>query len=177
MAVLMGGPCAESIGAAEIYVRQFVLRRQARDILLVDQRGTGHCGALQCDLILTGPPTANLVDLFPLAAVEECERRLRVQAYLTQYTYDCLANDLKQQTFKKQKHGPTRSRVRITEFIRGLIRNSSRAGIPADVPEKRADCVYGQCRSNRRGDTACFCEDGTNGAQEDVRHLRRRFRM
>ena len=86
IAVLMGGPGEESIGAAEIYVRQFVLLHQDRDILLVDWRGAGRSGALQCDLISTGQPAANLIDLFLLAAVEECERRLRVQADLTQYT-------------------------------------------------------------------------------------------
>jgi pimeloyl-ACP methyl ester carboxylesterase len=96
IAILMGGPGEDAIGAAEIYARQFAPLRQDHDILLVDQRGTGRSGALHCDLFSTERPAANLRDLFPLTAVERCERRLRAQADLTQYTYDRFANDLEQ---------------------------------------------------------------------------------
>lgn len=96
IAVLMGGPGEDAIGAAEIYARQFAPLLQDRDVLLVDQRGTGRSDALHCDLFSTERPAASLRDLFPLTAVERCERRLRVQADLTQYTYDRFANDLEQ---------------------------------------------------------------------------------
>jgi pimeloyl-ACP methyl ester carboxylesterase len=96
IAVLMGGPGEDAIGAAEIYARQFAPLRQDHDILLVDQRGTGRSGALHCDLFSTERPAASLRDLFPLTPVERCERRLRLQADLTQYTYDRFANDLEQ---------------------------------------------------------------------------------
>jgi pimeloyl-ACP methyl ester carboxylesterase len=96
IAVLMGGPGEDAIGAAEIYARQFAPLRQDHDILLVDQRGTGRSGALHCDLFSTKRPAASLRDLFPLTAVERCERTLRAQADLTQYTYDRFANDLEQ---------------------------------------------------------------------------------
>jgi pimeloyl-ACP methyl ester carboxylesterase len=96
IAILMGGPGENAIGAAEIYARQFAALRQDHDILLVDQRGTGRSGALQCDLFSTEQPEASLRDLFPLAAIERCERRLRVQADLSQYTYDRFADDLEQ---------------------------------------------------------------------------------
>lgn len=96
IAVLMGGPGENAIGAAEIYARQFAALRQDHDILLVDQRGTGRSSALNCDLFSTERPAASLRDLFPLRAVERCERRLRAQADLTQYTYDRFADDLEQ---------------------------------------------------------------------------------
>ena len=96
IAVLMGGPGEDAIGAAEIYTRQFAALRQDHDILLVDQRGTGRSGALRCDLFSTERPEASLRDLFPLTAIERCERTLRAQADLTQYTYDRFANDLEQ---------------------------------------------------------------------------------
>ena len=96
IAVLAGGPGEDAIGAAEIYARQFAPLRQDRDILLVDQRGTGRSGALHCDLFSPEQPAASLRDLFPLAAIERCERRLSAQADLTQYTYDRFANDLEQ---------------------------------------------------------------------------------
>jgi pimeloyl-ACP methyl ester carboxylesterase len=96
IAVLMGGPGEDAIGAAETYARQFAALRQDHDILLVDQRGTGRSGALRCDLFSTERPEASLRDLFPLTAIERCERTLRAQADLTQYTYDRFANDLEQ---------------------------------------------------------------------------------
>jgi pimeloyl-ACP methyl ester carboxylesterase len=92
----MGGPGENAISAAEIYARQFAPLRQDRDILLVDQRGTGRSGALNCNLFSTQQPAASLRDLFPLTAVERCEQKLRLQADLTQYTYDRFATDLEQ---------------------------------------------------------------------------------
>ncbi|MGA7630729.1 MAG: alpha/beta fold hydrolase [Terriglobales bacterium] len=96
IAVLMGGPGEDAIGSAEIYAGKFAPLRQDRDILLVDQRGTGRSAALDCGLFSPQRPEASLRDLFPLPAIARCERRLRAQADLTQYTYDRFANDLEQ---------------------------------------------------------------------------------
>jgi pimeloyl-ACP methyl ester carboxylesterase len=96
IAVLMGGPGEDAIGSAEIYATKLAPLRQDRDILLVDQRGTGRSAALDCELFSPEQPEASLHDLFPLTAVERCERRLSAQADLTQYTYDRFANDLEQ---------------------------------------------------------------------------------
>jgi pimeloyl-ACP methyl ester carboxylesterase len=93
---LMGGPGEDAISAAELYSKQFESLRQDRDILLVDQRGTGRSGALSCELFSSGQPAASLRDVFPEAAVERCARRLRRSADLTQYTYDRFGSDLEQ---------------------------------------------------------------------------------
>jgi pimeloyl-ACP methyl ester carboxylesterase len=93
---LMGGPGEDAISAAELYSKQFESLRQDRDILLVDQRGTGRSGALNCELFSSRQPAASLRDLFPEAAVERCARRLRRGADLTQYTYDRFGSDLEQ---------------------------------------------------------------------------------
>jgi len=50
--ILMGGPGEDAISAAEVFVKQFTALRQDRDILLVDQRGTGRSGGLHCAAIL-----------------------------------------------------------------------------------------------------------------------------
>jgi len=92
--ILMGGPGEDAIGAAEIFAEQFTTLRQDRDILLVDQRGTGRSGALNCALFSAKEPAVSLRDVFPLAAVERCEQDLRVGADLTQYTFDRFAHDL-----------------------------------------------------------------------------------
>jgi pimeloyl-ACP methyl ester carboxylesterase len=94
--VLMGGPGESAISAAGGYVRQFAFLLQERDLLLVDQRGTGRSGALACDIAATRDPATRLKDLFPLDAVASCERRLRQSADLTQYTYPRFADDLEQ---------------------------------------------------------------------------------
>lgn len=94
--ILMGGPGEDAIGSAEIYAGKLAPLRQDRDILLVDQRGTGRSAALDCELFSPERPEASLRDLFPLTAVEKCERRLSAQADLTQYTYDRFANDLEE---------------------------------------------------------------------------------
>jgi pimeloyl-ACP methyl ester carboxylesterase len=94
--VLMGGPGEDAITAAGQVAGQFAALHQDRDLLLVDQRGTGQSGALPCDLYSANDPAINLRDLFPPAAVTRCAQRLRAHADLTQYTYDHFASDLEQ---------------------------------------------------------------------------------
>lgn len=91
---LMGGPGEDAISAAAEFAVQLAPLRQDRDLLLIDQRGTGQSGALRCDLYSTEDAAVTLRDLFPLAAVKRCGRRLGARADLTQYTYTHFANDL-----------------------------------------------------------------------------------
>jgi len=55
-----------------------------RDLLLIDQRGTGRSGALRCNLYSAADPGTSLRELFPASAVRECASQL---ADLTQYGY------------------------------------------------------------------------------------------
>jgi pimeloyl-ACP methyl ester carboxylesterase len=91
---LMGGPGEDAISAAALFAEQLASLRRDRDLLLVDQRGTGRSSALRCDLHSAEDPAASLHDLFPPAAVKQCERQLRKRADLTQYTYAHFARDL-----------------------------------------------------------------------------------
>lgn len=92
--VLMGGPGEAAISAASVYAKQFASLLDERDLLLVDQRGTGRSGALRCDLAEGSNPASRLKDLFPPDAIASCVRRLRQSADLTQYTYPRFADDL-----------------------------------------------------------------------------------
>lgn len=92
--LLMGGPGESAIGDAAYYAELFAPLRSDRDILLVDQRGTGRSNALRCNLYSADDPAASLTDLFPLAAVERCRQQLSAHADLTQYTYTHFARDL-----------------------------------------------------------------------------------
>lgn len=91
---LMGGPGEDAISAAGYYAGQFAKLREDRDLLLVDQRGTGKSGALHCDLYSAMDPAASLRDLFPAPAVEKCAKELSARADLTQYSYARFADDL-----------------------------------------------------------------------------------
>jgi pimeloyl-ACP methyl ester carboxylesterase len=93
---LMGGPGEDAIGAAAVYAQQFAPLRANRDLLLVDQRGTGRSAALHCDLYSAKNVAANLREVFPLTAVARCERMLAAHADLTQYGYLRFSSDLEQ---------------------------------------------------------------------------------
>jgi len=95
IAVLMGGPGEDAISAAAIYADEFAPLLRDRDLLLVDQRGSGRSSALNCDLF-AGEPSVALHDVFPPRAAERCAQQLQARADLTQYTYAQFANDLEQ---------------------------------------------------------------------------------
>src|SRR5262249_25196486 len=65
-----------------------------RDLLLVDQRGTGQSGALRCHFFSPDNPAESLQNLFPPARVESCAKDLATHADLTQYSYQRFADDL-----------------------------------------------------------------------------------
>lgn len=94
--VLMGGPGEDAISAASLYSAQFVALLRDRDLLLVDQRGTGQSAALNCELFSPKRAAESLRDFFPLAAVESCKRHLQTAADLRRYTFDYFARDLEQ---------------------------------------------------------------------------------
>jgi pimeloyl-ACP methyl ester carboxylesterase len=94
--VLMGGPGEDAIGSAKINVERLGSILAERDLLLVDQRGTGESGALRCQLYSPATAADNIRDSFPPAAVERCERQLASSADLTRYTYPYFAHDLEE---------------------------------------------------------------------------------
>ena len=65
-----------------------------RDLLFVDQRGTGGSAPLTCPLVDNANPAANLRDIFPPAAVKRCVRELAARADLTQYSLRHFARDI-----------------------------------------------------------------------------------
>ncbi|HKU14257.1 MAG TPA: alpha/beta hydrolase [Steroidobacteraceae bacterium] len=91
---LMGGPSEDAISAASYFVAQLGSLLRDRDLLLVDQRGTGKSGALRCKLYDPQNPAGSLKDLFPAEAASRCAKELSAHADLTQYTYPHFARDL-----------------------------------------------------------------------------------
>ena len=94
--VLMGGPGEKAIESASLYVGKLRSLLTDRDLLLVDQRGTGQSAPLECHLFSPANPAASVRDFFPPAAVSRCADELEKTADLTRYTYPYFANDLEQ---------------------------------------------------------------------------------
>ena len=93
---LMGGPGEDAISAGVHFARMFATLRVERDLLLVDQRGTGKSSALRCELYDQDAPATSLREFFPVPAVEACASELSPKADLKQYTYAHFARDLEQ---------------------------------------------------------------------------------
>jgi pimeloyl-ACP methyl ester carboxylesterase len=91
---LMGGPGEDAVSAAAAFAERLAPLRRDRDVLFVDQRGTGKSSKLECNLHDPQAPAPNLRHLFPPSAVEACRRELGAKADLTQYTYLHFARDL-----------------------------------------------------------------------------------
>jgi pimeloyl-ACP methyl ester carboxylesterase len=77
---LAGGPGLPAAAAADFYLTMGQAYRQARDVVLVDQRGTGASAPLNC------PELAGTGTTYPDAAVRACRDRLAKQANLSRYT-------------------------------------------------------------------------------------------
>ncbi|MGH7575702.1 MAG: alpha/beta fold hydrolase [Longimicrobiales bacterium] len=93
---LAGGPGVAATGAAEFYTTLGRDYRQRRDVVLVDQRGTGgsnplHCASLEA---YDGDPRRYLREMYPVEAVKACCEILEHRADLTQYTTTAAAADL-----------------------------------------------------------------------------------
>lgn len=103
--VLMGGPGEKAIESASIYVGKLERLLSDRDLLLVDQRGTGESAPLTCHLFSSADPAASVRDVFPPAAVSACVRELEKTADLTRYTFPYFADDL-EQVRRALRYGP-----------------------------------------------------------------------
>jgi pimeloyl-ACP methyl ester carboxylesterase len=90
--VIVGGPGGS---AAELAGRtpQFDKLRARRDIVFVDQRGTGLSNGLQCDLY-GNTIQGHFTELFPVDAVRRCRDTLAKSADLAMYTTPIAMDDL-----------------------------------------------------------------------------------
>jgi pimeloyl-ACP methyl ester carboxylesterase len=90
---LDGGPGNAASTSAAYLVRLLDDVLEDRDLVLVDQRGTGGSNALTCDLGPSGSARA-ATGLFRLAELRNCRRKLEQKADLTRYTTPVAMADL-----------------------------------------------------------------------------------
>ena len=91
--VLVGGPGQSAVDNAASYARLLAPLHAERDLVFVDQRGTGGSNPLQCDLYAS-QPSGPLGDFFPPDAVRMCRADLEQRAELRLYTSVQAAEDL-----------------------------------------------------------------------------------
>jgi pimeloyl-ACP methyl ester carboxylesterase len=92
---IAGGPGIASAEGAPEVAQIFGYVRLARDIVLVDQRGTGQSNPLTCDMYEGEKmPQAVFEGFLPVGGVRHCRQKLEKDADLTQYTTDNAMDDL-----------------------------------------------------------------------------------
>ncbi len=92
---LHGGPGSAATTAAPMMAMQYAEINRTRDVLLVDQRGTGGSHSLDLDLYGSSPDLGKYMGEFvPPRAACEGARKLAAEADLTQYTTPIAADDL-----------------------------------------------------------------------------------
>jgi pimeloyl-ACP methyl ester carboxylesterase len=87
---LAGGPGVPATHAVTFWATAGSIHRQHRDIVLIDQRGTGSSAPLRCDLALSDP----LVPVLELQAVQQCRLQLEGTGDVAQYSTAAAVADL-----------------------------------------------------------------------------------
>ena len=90
---LAGGPGAAATGAANFYAFEGREFRRRRDVVLVEQRGTGSSNPLTAEP-KGKDPQDYLTEMYPIAYVENLRHTLERKADLTQYTTSLAMDDL-----------------------------------------------------------------------------------
>jgi pimeloyl-ACP methyl ester carboxylesterase len=174
---LMGGPGEDAISSAEYFVGIYGSLLNDRDLLLVDQRGTGKSNALRCTLYDPQNPDRGLRDVFPPAAIEKCVKQLGRHADLTQYTYKHWARDLEhvrtalgysQLNLQGGSYGTRAAQIFMREYPRSTRTVMLHSVVPFDVatPLTMAKSAEGV---RQKAFEACAAESACAAACPDLR--------
>jgi pimeloyl-ACP methyl ester carboxylesterase len=89
-----GGPGSSATEDAPYIAQNFANIRKARDLVFVDQRGTGGSNPLNCTLFNPDDVRSFLGHYFPLEPVKKCREELELRADLRLYTTAIAMDDL-----------------------------------------------------------------------------------
>ena len=89
-----GGPGSSATEDAQGVASIFAKIREHRDLVFIDQRGTGGSHPLNCKFFNEANPQTYLEYFFPLDQVRQCRRELEPIADLTLYTTPIAMDDL-----------------------------------------------------------------------------------
>ena len=90
---LPGGPGSSATEDAPYIANQYQKLRERRDIVFVDQRGTGESNPLNCELFNSADPQSYFGYYFPLEDVRRCRTKLEQNANLKLYTTSIAMDD------------------------------------------------------------------------------------
>jgi pimeloyl-ACP methyl ester carboxylesterase len=89
-----GGPGSAATEDAPFIAQAFAKIREHRDLLFVDQRGTGHSHPLNCEFYNKSDVQSYLGYFFPLEDVRKCRAELESNADLKLYTTTIAMDDM-----------------------------------------------------------------------------------
>lgn len=90
---LLGGPGGAAVEAMRSIAAAYAPMNRTRDMVFVDQRGTGRSAALRCPFGRDEDLQSYLGEFLPMREMEECRTRLAATADLTRYrTRDFIAD-------------------------------------------------------------------------------------
>lgn len=89
-----GGPGSGASEDAPGIAQAFAKIREHRDLVFVDQRGTGQSSALDCKFFDSQNPQSYFEYFFPLEDVRKCRTELEAKAELTLYTTTTAMDDI-----------------------------------------------------------------------------------
>ena len=89
-----GGPGSSATEDAPYVAQEFAAIRERRDLVFVDQRGTGGSNPLNCEFFNSSDLRSYLSDYFPLEEVRKCRAQLEPKADLHLYTTSIAMDDL-----------------------------------------------------------------------------------
>ena len=89
-----GGPGSGAAEDAPGVARGLAKIREHRDLVFVDQRGTGGSNGLDCPLFDPNDPQSHLGHFLPPDAVRKCRQQLESKADLTLYTTTIAVDDI-----------------------------------------------------------------------------------
>lgn len=92
--LLAGGPGQAATAAAESFARRHARSRYRRDLLMIDQRGTGGSHPLECESGMFSDPKRSLGPAYTDDEIERCRDTLSRHADLRSYTTEDAARDL-----------------------------------------------------------------------------------
>jgi pimeloyl-ACP methyl ester carboxylesterase len=91
---IAGGPGSSATEDAPFIAEEFAKLRERRDLVFLDQRGTGGSNPLNCDFFNASDPQSYFGFYFPLADVRKCREQLEPKADLKLYTTHLAMDDL-----------------------------------------------------------------------------------
>lgn len=161
-----GGPGSSATEDAPYVARELAQIRMHRDLVFVDQRGTGGSNGLDCKLFDPSSLQSYLESFFPLEDVRKCREQLETRANLKLYTTPIAMDDLDevraalgygQINISGGSYGTRATLVyvkRHPEHVRAIVLQGvspTNQHMPRDFPghtERAMDGVIGECLSN-----------------------------